>query len=98
MINYDLVISRAALNDIEWYEDQRQGLSIDFKLCIEEGYEDITNNPLGFQLKYKDVRIKYISRFPYGINYIIRNNMIYILCVFHTSKNPKNWSERTKKD
>lgn len=38
MINYKFVVSRAALNDIfdaiEWYEDQRQGLSIDFELCF----------------------------------------------------------------
>jgi plasmid stabilization system protein ParE len=99
MTEYSIVVSEAALGDIldaqEWYDDKREGLSVDFEFCLEGGYEDILNNPLGFQIKYKNIRVKYIYRFPYGIHYFVENNRIYVLGVFHTSKNPKKWIERT---
>lgn len=99
MKTYTLVISRAALNDIldaqSWYEKQRKGLSLDFELCLEGGYEDVLSNPVGFQIKYKTIRVKYISRFPYGIHYLIERDTIFVLGVFHTGKNPKKWIERT---
>ncbi len=60
------------LFDIEaivlWYEMQRIGLSHDFELCLEAGIEEITRNPEIFQKKYKTVKIRFISRFPYGIH------------------------------
>lgn len=94
MDNFFLV-SEAAFNDIKeagkWYEEQRVGLSFDFELCIEGAFEDIKNNPLAIQIKYQNVRVKYIRRFPYGIHYILDTNTIYILAVLHTSKNPKRW-------
>lgn len=99
-MRYSLLISQAAYEDIkaasEWYEDQRVGLSLDFELCLEGGYEDIRNNPTAYQIKFKNVRVKYINRFPYGIHYFIDNDVIYVLAVLHTSKSPKVWTRRIK--
>jgi plasmid stabilization system protein ParE len=88
------------LFDIEtivlWYELQRIGLSYDFELCLEAGIEEITRNPEIFQKKYKNVKIRFISRFPYGIHYLSYENLITVIGVFHTSRSPKNWSKRLK--
>jgi plasmid stabilization system protein ParE len=78
------------------YELQRIGLSYDFELCLEAGIEEITRNPEIFQKKYKNVKIRFISRFPYGIYYLFHENQITIIGVFHTSRSPKNWSKRLK--
>lgn len=92
---YLLVISSNAKNDffeaISWYEDKREGLSIDFELCIEAGLFQIISNPFSFQERYKNVRINFIERFPYGIHYRIIQNKIEVLGFFHTSRNPTNW-------
>ena len=87
-----------ALFDIEeittWYEDQRKGLSYDFELCLEAGINEIIRTPLAFQQRYKEVKILFINRFPYGIHYILKKEEVVIIGVFHTSRSPKNWDKR----
>ena len=93
-----ILTSSAAFEDIkeakEWYEEQRRGLSDDFELCLGGGYDALLGHPEAFQVKYKTVRVYYISRFPYGIHYTIEGNFIYILGVFHSSENPLKWEKR----
>lgn len=72
----------------------RIGLSFDFELCLEVGVSEIEKNPLGFQKRYKNVKIRFINRFPYGIHYIIKGDKIIVIGIFHTSRSPKNWSKR----
>lgn len=89
---------KEALFDVEdiviWYEEQRIGLSYDFELCLEAGLDEISRNPNAFQKKYKNVKIRFISRFPYGIHYRFEKDEIIVIGVFHTSRSPKNWSKR----
>ena len=93
-----ILTSEAAFEDIKeakkWYEEQRIGLSFDFELCLDGGYDNIIENPEGFQIRYKNIRVCYIYRFPYGIHYILKENIIYVVGVFHTSKNPLKWLKR----
>jgi len=89
---------KEALFDVEdiviWYEEQRIGLSYDFELCLEAGLHEISRNPDAFQKKYKNIKIRFISRFPYGIHYRFEKDEIVVIGVFHTSRSPKNWSIR----
>ncbi|TRX42319.1 type II toxin-antitoxin system RelE/ParE family toxin [Flavobacterium restrictum] len=89
-----------ALFDIEavvlWYEEQRIGLSYDFELCLEAEIEAVLRNPEAFQKRYKHIKIRFISRFPYGIHYVFIKNQITVIGVFHTSRSPKNWSQRPR--
>lgn len=91
---------KEALLDVEdvvlWYEEQRMGLSYDFELCLEAGLDEISRNPDAFQKKYKNIKIRFISRFPYGIHYRFEKDEIVVIGVFHTSRSPKNWSKRLK--
>lgn len=95
---YKIHFVKEALFDIEdivlWYEEQRIGLSYDFELCLEAGVEAILRNPDAFQKKYRNIKIRFISRFPYGIHYRFEKNEIVVIGVFHTSRSPKNWSKR----
>ncbi|KOP37707.1 type II toxin-antitoxin system RelE/ParE family toxin [Flavobacterium sp. WLB] len=95
---YKLHFVKEALFDIEdivlWYEEQRIGLSYDFELCLEAGIDSISRNPDLFQKKYKNIRMHFISRFPYGIHYRVEKDQISVIGIFHTSRSPKNWSKR----
>ena len=95
---YRIQFSKEALFDIEdivlWYEEQRLGLSYDFELCLEAGIEQVLRNPEAFQKRHKQVKIRFISRFPYGIHYIFIENQITVIGIFHTARSPKNWSKR----
>jgi len=92
--------TKEAVFDIEeivfWYEDQREGLSYDFELCLEAGINEIKRTPSAFQKRYKEVKIRFINRFPYGIHYIVNDEIITIIAVFHTSRSPSNWVKRNK--
>lgn len=95
---YKIQFVKEALFDIEdivlWYEEQRIGLSYDFELCLEAGVDVILRNPDAFQKKYRNIKVRFISRFPYGIHYRFEKNEIVVIGVFHTSRSPKNWSKR----
>jgi plasmid stabilization system protein ParE len=97
---YKILFTKEALFDIEtatlWYEEQRIGLSYDFELCLEAGIDEVLRNPESFQKRYKQVKIKFISRFPYGIHYLFIGDQITVIGVFHTSRSPKNWSKRLR--
>lgn len=95
---HKIQFTKETLFDIEaavlWYEEQRLGLSYDFELCLEAGIEEVSRNPEAFQKRYKNIKIRFISRFPYGIHYLLIENEITVIGVFHTSRSPKNWSNR----
>lgn len=90
--------TKESLFDIEaialWYDEKREGLSYDFELCLEIGVNEIQRTPSAYQKRYKNVKIRFINRFPYGIHYIINGKVITIIAVFHSSRSPKNWSKR----
>jgi len=96
---YQLLISDESRLDIldafSWYESRRPGLGKDFELCLEAGLSQIKRNPLLFQKRYKNLRIYFIDRFPYGIHYLIEENTVKVLAVFHTSRNPQRWAVRS---
>lgn len=95
---YRLLISDEARLDIVeaflWYEDQREGLGLDFELCLEAGLNQVLKSPFSFEERYQNIRVYFISRFPYGIYYLIENNSIKVFAIFHTSRNPINWNKR----
>lgn len=98
---YRLLISDESRLDIleaySWYESHRPGLGSDFELCLEAGFNQIQRDPLLFQKRYKDIHIHFISRFPYGIHYLVENDSVKVFGVLHTSRNPKKWIIRIKK-
>lgn len=98
---YEIHFVKEALFDIEdivlWYEEQRIGLSYDFELCLEAGIDVILRDPDAFQKRHKDIRVRFISRFPYGIHYRFDKEEIIVIGVFHTARSPKNWSKRLGK-
>ncbi|MCO5950772.1 MULTISPECIES: type II toxin-antitoxin system RelE/ParE family toxin [Mucilaginibacter] len=98
---YDLLISDESRLDIldafSWYESRREGLGRDFELCLEAGFNQIQRNPLLYQKRYKNLRIHFIDRFPYGIHFLIDEKNVKVFGVFHTSRNPQNWTARLKR-
>ncbi|WP_395054163.1 hypothetical protein [Flavobacterium sp.] len=94
-----ILITKEALLDIDeimlWYEEIREGLSFDFELCLEVGINEIQRIPSSFQKRHKNVKIRFINRFPYGIHYVTSEENISIIGIIHTSRSPTTWSKRT---
>lgn len=94
-----LLIRSEAEHDIlaayRWYEDQRPGLGSDLVLCVEEGLAKIQRNSDLCPIVHKNIRRLLIRRFPYGIFYVLDQDRISILAVFHARRDPIEWKSRT---
>lgn len=95
---YQLEISEDAKLDIYdaflWYEEQREGLGLNFELSLEAGFNLVQRNPFQFEVKHNQIRVHFINKFPFGIHYFVDGQIIKVLAVFHTSRDPKNWFDR----
>ncbi|MCW3807165.1 type II toxin-antitoxin system RelE/ParE family toxin [Plebeiibacterium marinum] len=94
----DLLIKPLAEKDATeatlWYNTAREGLGDEFLLALEAKINAIQRNPEQFQIVYKNIRRAFTDRFPYGIFFIVEDEVIYVLSILHTSRNPKAWMKR----
>ena len=77
-----------------WYNTLAKGLGDEFEQHLEKELNRLLKNPKLFQNKYKNIRVAYLEKFPYGIHYLIDENILKVVAVFHTSRNPQNWEDR----
>lgn len=99
-MNYEIVVSIAALLDIEeavkWYENQSFELSKDLTNSFYESLETLEINPFLSSKRYREVRVRYIRRFPYGIHFTIEEDKVKVYGFFHMKRSPTKWLERLK--
>ena len=81
---------------VKWYEENLKGLGSNFLLSVEAAIQSLSRNPETYPKVYKNIRRALIRKFPFGVHYIIEENQIIILAVFHFSRNPNNWKSRIK--
>lgn len=79
-----------------WYHEQNPGLENDFLVNLESSINGIEDNPRKFQIHFRQTRSVLLRRFPYRVIYKVTKNTILIVGVFHTSRNPKIISKRSK--
>jgi plasmid stabilization system protein ParE len=88
--SFSLIIRSRANNDIQlavrYYSKISPSLGERLKLDLLAQLEYIQNNPLLFQVRYKEVRMCFLKWFPFGIHYRVLNFKIEILAVIHTHK------------
>lgn len=94
-MSYSLVVSERAQLQLEkatlWFFEQTPGLEIKFLIDIGIAMDYIQRHPLKCQLRYKKVRIKFLKTFDFGVHYIIENQTVFVLAIFHTSQNSEEW-------
>jgi plasmid stabilization system protein ParE len=82
-----------------WYEEQLQGLGSRFESSLEQKLLSILSAPLLYPVKKYDVRECKINDFPYLIIYKFYpgKKLVFIISIFHTSRNPRKKLSRLKK-
>jgi plasmid stabilization system protein ParE len=99
---YKIIIDARAMEDLksakEWYNEQQKGLGKKFADKVKELISDLRKQPLGYAIRYADVRCLIVFKYPYTIHYKVKEDIktIVIIAVFNTNRNPELWKERNE--
>lgn len=94
-MSLEFLVRKRALDDmseaLEWYQDISKELGEKYLSSVEDRFEFLEQFPEAFQVRYNNVRMAPLNKFPFAIHYMIDESKIVILRVLHTKRNPVNW-------
>ena len=85
---------RDILEATTWYERQRENLGHQFLDALEATFSRIAENPLRFPMLHRGIRRALLSRFPFGVFFLVEPEALHVLGVLHASRHPTRWRER----
>ena len=98
MNRYRLLSDAAADADIEaafeWYESEQPELGFEFLDEVRATYSRILDGPFKYQELRSGIRRALTRRFPYGIYFSVEGDLIVIIAVLDTSRDPAEWQFR----
>lgn len=83
-------------DNIDWYNQQKTGLGKLFYEAVKSRFAYLKQNPLHYQVNYRNMRNALVDQFPYQVHYRVEEarKEIIVLGITHTSRNPKVWKSR----
>ncbi|MFY0598777.1 MAG: type II toxin-antitoxin system RelE/ParE family toxin [Cyclobacteriaceae bacterium] len=96
-MSFSIELAEAAEVDIRdsflWYENQKKNLGSSFEEQLTKAIDSIQSNPFKTQIRYQNIRVFFLKKFPLGIHFQVNEpeNKILILGLFHTSLDPVKW-------
>jgi len=95
---YRILSNAASDADIEaafeWYESEQSGLGLEFLNEIRATHLRILDEPLKYAVLRSGIRRAITRRFPYGIYFSIEDDVVLIIAVLHTARDPAEWQFR----
>ena len=95
---YNLLIHPLAELDLKKinfnYTIINKSLATKFNIALKKEVAIIHKNPFLYQIRYDDLRMATIDKFPYVIHFEIHLETIVINAVYHTSRDSKIWLSR----
>lgn len=94
---FRLKFSSRALREVgeaqEWYELQSAGLGDEFIAAMELQLKRLEQAPMLYAEVIPNVRRALLPRFPYGLFYAVKGDLIHVLAVMHDARNPRRWPQ-----
>ena len=75
----------------EWYELQSPGLGDEFIAAIELQLKRLEQAHLLYAEVIPKVRRALLPRFPFGLFFSVRDDLVHVLAVLHDARHPKRW-------
>jgi plasmid stabilization system protein ParE len=95
---YRLVAEPAADRDVEaafaWYQNEREGLGLEFLDELRVAYGRIADGPLKYRELRSGIRRTLLRRFPYAVYFSVEGEVVVILAVLHAHRDPAEWQTR----
>jgi plasmid stabilization system protein ParE len=72
----------------DWYEQQSIGLGEEFGQELERVFARLATDPQLYQVIYKHIHRALTRRFPYAVYFVIDDDRVNVLRIFHQTRNP----------
>jgi len=82
------------LEAITYYNGESEGLGYEFATEVQRTLVRIASHPNAWAPISKHTRRCRMSRFPYGLLYQLRPDVILIVAVMHLHRDPESWKKR----
>ena len=79
---------------VEYYEDCRRGLGIEFAQEVNAAIARIIQHPEAWSPMSKNTRRCLVNRFPFGVIYQFKSDYILIIAVADLRRRPGYWAYR----
>ena len=84
-----------ALEAAIWYEERELGLGNEFLNEIDLAVRALSESALLHRVRFADVRRVPVHRFKfYGVYYVIQQEEVWVLAIFHGRRHPRRLEER----
>jgi ParE toxin of type II toxin-antitoxin system, parDE len=80
----------------DYYEQQVFGLGSEFLLAVDAAIHAIKRNPNHFRQVYNTQRKANLKRFPFGVFFIVKKQIVIILAIIHLTRDPMVWKSRKR--
>lgn len=80
----------------DWYDTEAPGLGQRFMIQYRALAERLADNPRLFPTVRGDIRRAGFQRFPYGLFFRIRGDVVEVFACLHGSRSPRHWQRRTQ--
>lgn len=97
-IIYNPEVQKDIQSAVSWYNEQQPGLGKRFLTVAKKQLNSLKVTANYYAIRYDNIHCMPIRKFPYMVHYRIdpENKTVKVEAVFHTSRDPKRWYQRTK--
>ena len=81
---------------VEYYEECQSGLGLEFAEEVYTTIARIIQYPEAWSAISQNTRRCLVNRFPYGVIYQIKSNMLRIIAVANLHRRPNYWKDRVE--
>ena len=90
-----LAAAEADLVDaVAYYNDQSEGLGYEFAAEIRQTLARIVRFPDAWHPLSQRTRRCRTKRFPYGVVYQVRGDLVLVVAIMHLRRHPDSWRQR----
>ena len=97
-MEYELIFHTEANKEIleseQWYFKRSKKAHKAFINSFIFAIDLVQKDPFAFPIVYDNKRRVILTKFPFSVIYTISNKTIFVLSIFHHSRNPFIWKER----
>jgi len=66
-LSYFGIVKADLIEAREWYKNQKAGLEKEFEREVKQSISRLQKNPLGYEIKYQNIRTAFTDVFPFAI-------------------------------